>query len=347
MGAPRRPAGARRGPRRVAAARTLAETTCLTPRYLEQLYAFGNLDRSPGDRVVSIVYWALVRSEEADVRRRDENVRWFAADALPDLAFDHNLIVEYALWRLRNKLEYSRIAHAFLGDTFTLAELREVHEAVLQKPLDPANFRRQIEASGRSFPPNTCRPAAGTARPASTATTARSTAGTTAPLGNRSVTPGTAARSIMTITPPSTAPSTQISAGTRAGRDLQPRARAEPVGLRRADARLRPRRVDGRRHPGRLAAPGRSCPRTTATRRRRGARRAASAPPRQTLGDRVVILGHFYQRDEVVQYADFVGDSFQLANAAQRTHRRRGDRLLRRALHGRDRRHPRHARSRR
>lgn len=131
------------------AARTLAETTLLTPQYLEQLYAFGNTDRSPGERVVSIVYWALVRADEADVAVETENVRWFDADRIPDLAFDHNLIVEYALWRLRNKLEYSHIAHAFLGDTFTLSELREVHEAVLQKPLDPANFRRQIEGSGQ------------------------------------------------------------------------------------------------------------------------------------------------------------------------------------------------------
>lgn len=134
------------------AARTLAETTLLTPRYLEQLYAFGNIDRSPGERVVSIVYWALVRSEEADVAVETENVRWFEADSVPELAFDHNLIVEYALWRLRNKLEYSSIAHAFLGETFTLSELREVHEAVLQKPLDPANFRRQIEGSGQVVP---------------------------------------------------------------------------------------------------------------------------------------------------------------------------------------------------
>jgi 8-oxo-dGTP diphosphatase len=134
------------------AARTLAETTLLAPRYLEQLYAFGNTDRSPGARVVSIVYWALVRSEEADVAVETENVRWFEADSVPDLAFDHNVIVDYALWRLRNKLEYGSIAHAFVGDTFTLSELREVHEAVLQKPLDPANFRRQIEGSGQVVP---------------------------------------------------------------------------------------------------------------------------------------------------------------------------------------------------
>lgn len=129
------------------AARKLFETTQLAPAYLEQLYAFGEPGRSPTGRVVSIVYWALVRSELAAQAGEGENVRWFAADDLPELAFDHNAIVEYALWRLRNKLEYSRIAHAFLGETFTLAELRHVHEVVLQRPLDPANFRRQIEAS--------------------------------------------------------------------------------------------------------------------------------------------------------------------------------------------------------
>ncbi len=131
-----------------AAARNLLETTELEPTYLEQLYAFGAVERSPGRRTVSIIYWALVRAEEAERAPDGDNVRWFPADELPALAFDHNLIVDYALWRLRTKMEYSRIAHAFLGERFTLTELREVHEAVLQKPLDPANFRRQIEASG-------------------------------------------------------------------------------------------------------------------------------------------------------------------------------------------------------
>ena len=129
-----------------AAARNLLETTALDPTYLEQLYAFGDVDRSP-ERVVSVVYWALVRAEEAQQALEGENVRWFAADDLPQLAFDHNVIVDYALWRLRTKVEYSRIARAFLGETFTLTELREVHEAVLQRPLDPANFRRQVEST--------------------------------------------------------------------------------------------------------------------------------------------------------------------------------------------------------
>src|SRR5699024_1281816 len=107
-------------------------------------------DRSrPGqERVVSIVYWALVGADEAAQAKGGQNVRWLAAEQLPPLAFDHNLIVDYALWRLRTKLEYARIAHAFLGETFTLRELREVHEVVLQRDLDPANFRRQVEADG-------------------------------------------------------------------------------------------------------------------------------------------------------------------------------------------------------
>jgi 8-oxo-dGTP diphosphatase len=131
-----------------AAAHTLRSTTRLEPNYLEQLYAFGDPSRSPEQRVVSIVYWALVNPKEALAQFNDENVQWFEADCLPELAFDHNLIVDYALWRLRNKLSYSRVAQGFLGERFTLAQLREVYETVLQRELDPGNFRRSIDASG-------------------------------------------------------------------------------------------------------------------------------------------------------------------------------------------------------
>lgn len=131
-----------------AAARTLVETTSLRPSYLEQLYTFGDPNRSSEGRVISVVYNALVRSDQAQATQESENVRWHRADSLPRLAFDHNQIVEYALWRLRNKIEYAHVAFFFLGETFTLSQLREVYEAILQRRLDPANFRRQIEASG-------------------------------------------------------------------------------------------------------------------------------------------------------------------------------------------------------
>lgn len=145
-----------------AASRTLAETTTLTPSYLEQLYAFGDVDRSP-HRVVSIVYWALVR-EDVSLTSEQHNVAWFDQATLPELAFDHNEIVDYALWRLRNKVGYSRIAHGFLPETFTLADLREVYEAILGRRLDPANFRRQVENSATLIPTDDFR--TGSHRPA-------------------------------------------------------------------------------------------------------------------------------------------------------------------------------------
>lgn len=154
-----------------AAARTLAETTGLAPSYLEQLYAFGAVDRSP-TRVVSVVYWALLRQDDVVAQsaahqasgRAPENVQWFDLDDLPALAFDHAKIVEYALWRLRNKVGYSRVAHGFLPSEFTLAELREAYEAILGKHLDPANFRRQVESTGNLLPTDRFR--TGSHRPA-------------------------------------------------------------------------------------------------------------------------------------------------------------------------------------
>jgi 8-oxo-dGTP diphosphatase len=130
-----------------AAARNLAETTALEPTYLEQLYAFGGLDRSATQRLVSIVYWALVRPDQAELARDSENVRWFRASDAVGLAFDHDDIVAYALERLRGKVEYGSVAYHFLGEHFTLAQLREVYEAVLGRKLDPANFRRQLRSA--------------------------------------------------------------------------------------------------------------------------------------------------------------------------------------------------------
>lgn len=132
-----------------AAFSALASTTDMHPRYLEQLYTFGDPDRSSGGLpMVSIVYWALVGETEAKQSPDADNVQWFPVDALPDIAFDHRNIIEYAVWRLRNKIEYSTIAARLVGERFTLAQLRSVHEAVLGHCLDPANFRRRMLASG-------------------------------------------------------------------------------------------------------------------------------------------------------------------------------------------------------
>jgi ADP-ribose pyrophosphatase YjhB (NUDIX family) len=160
-----------------AASRTLAETTTLTPSYLEQLYAFGDpaLARS---RRVDRVLGARARGRLARIRAAQR--RLVRCDRAPALAFDHNQIVDYALWRLRNKVGYSRIAHGLLPDLFTLADLREVYEAILERRLDPANFRRQVENSATLIPTDASAPAA-TGRRVSTATTTTSSSPTAGP----------------------------------------------------------------------------------------------------------------------------------------------------------------------
>jgi hypothetical protein len=138
------------------ARQTLESTVGISETYLEQLYSFGAIGRSADreSRTVSVVYWALVpRDREPAVV---DGVEWFVADEVPQLAFDHNEIVDYALARLRAKITYSPIALAIVGSEFTLADLRTVHEAVLRKSLDPANFRRQVLAGGTVVTTGTC-----------------------------------------------------------------------------------------------------------------------------------------------------------------------------------------------
>lgn len=130
--------------------RALETTTDLHPDYLEQLYTFGDPERSRGGLpMISIVYWAMIGHAQAGDFRDGDNVRWFPEDVLPQLAFDHRRIVDYALWRMRDKIEYSDIATRLVGDTFTLRQLRRVYEAVSGQPIDAANFRRRMLSSGQ------------------------------------------------------------------------------------------------------------------------------------------------------------------------------------------------------
>ena len=127
----------------------LESTTALHPRYLEQLYTFGDPERSHGGLpMVSIVYWALVGQGETAGFEEGDNVRWFPEDALPPLAFDHRQIIDYALLRLRTKIEYPDIVTRLVGPTFTLRQLHGVAEAIAGQPIDLANFRRRILTSG-------------------------------------------------------------------------------------------------------------------------------------------------------------------------------------------------------
>src|SRR3954470_18581094 len=131
-----------------AARRELAEETGLTRVYLEQLYTFGAVDRDPRERVVSVAYYALVKSaEHLAVGGTDARAAaWFAAGQPPALAFDHAEILARALERLRAKVSYEPIGFELLPPKFTLSQLQHLYEAVLQAPLDKRNFRKKVLA---------------------------------------------------------------------------------------------------------------------------------------------------------------------------------------------------------
>jgi 8-oxo-dGTP diphosphatase len=135
-----------------AALRELAEETNVTEVYLEQLYTFGEPGRDPRTRVITVAYFALLSADQVarlQIQGASDaaNARWWSMYALPPLAFDHDRILQYALQRLRWKLEWTALGFLLLPKEFTLSELQKVYETVLNEPLDKRNFRRKILAT--------------------------------------------------------------------------------------------------------------------------------------------------------------------------------------------------------
>src|ERR687883_95468 len=133
-----------------AARRELEEETGVRDIYMEQLYTFGDPQRDPRTRVISVAYIALVRADLQTLRVSDEStdVRWFPVRALPGpLAFDHDHILETALDRLRSKLEYTTLAFQLLPEYFSVLELKHIYEQILgeDEKLDKGNFYRKIK----------------------------------------------------------------------------------------------------------------------------------------------------------------------------------------------------------
>jgi 8-oxo-dGTP diphosphatase len=150
----------------VCAHRELVEETGVTGVTLEQLHTFGKPDRDPRGRLVTAAYYTLVRPDRLKPKAASDaaNVRWFAADALPNLAFDHAEIIAMARRRLRARLDESADAFGFLPKTFTLEQLRLVDEIVGGERLDPRQFRRRVLAL--ELVEETGKPQAATHRPA-------------------------------------------------------------------------------------------------------------------------------------------------------------------------------------
>jgi 8-oxo-dGTP diphosphatase len=130
-----------------AAARRLVDETGVEDVYLEQLYTFTDLD--PHLPAVAVTYFALVNHTQARLQqRRRWRPAWHAVANLPELAFNNRAVIDYALTRLRYKMEYTNVAYSLLPESFTLSELQRVYESILGHPLDKRNFRKWILARG-------------------------------------------------------------------------------------------------------------------------------------------------------------------------------------------------------
>lgn len=128
------------------AQRLLVNLTGVTHPYLEQLKAFGKVDRYPGGRVVTIAYYALVSADDYALAAglNASDAVWFDAYNVPNLIFDHSDILAYGVASLRQKIRREPIGFNLLPEKFTLLQLQELYEAILNLKLDKPNFRRKI-----------------------------------------------------------------------------------------------------------------------------------------------------------------------------------------------------------
>ncbi len=128
------------------AKRILEQKSGVKDVYLEQLYTFGDPFRDTRGRVITVSYFALIDSSKIKLQPTEEvaGAQWFSVYNHPPLAFDHKKVLDYALTRLRYKLEYTTVGFQLLPQKFTLTELQRLYEIILAKSLDKRNFRKKI-----------------------------------------------------------------------------------------------------------------------------------------------------------------------------------------------------------
>lgn len=132
-----------------AAERILVTLTGLDNIYMEQLHCFGELDRDPGGRVVSIAYTALIKIDASSEQLLDtHNAKWVDLNKLPPLIFDHKQMIKLAKERLRHKVANHPIGFELLPHKFTLQQLQGLYEAIYETKFDKRNFTRKILSLG-------------------------------------------------------------------------------------------------------------------------------------------------------------------------------------------------------
>jgi ADP-ribose pyrophosphatase YjhB (NUDIX family) len=134
----------------MAARRVLKKTTGLSDIYLEQVYAFTEPDRDEAVRVISLMYYALVRLDKYDTDLvREYGAHWWPISRLPTLIFDHAEMVEKSLEGLQKKASFDLIGEELLFEKFTLLQLRQLYESIFQREFDPGNFRKKVLSLGK------------------------------------------------------------------------------------------------------------------------------------------------------------------------------------------------------
>lgn len=130
--------------------RVLKDKTNITGVLYDQLESFGDPKRDPFGRVVSVAYVALIHADKYLLKTTDqyESIKWQPLKSVPKLAYDHNLITKKGIERLKSKIQYSNLARGILPNEFTLTELQDVYESILDRELDKRNFRKKIQEIG-------------------------------------------------------------------------------------------------------------------------------------------------------------------------------------------------------
>lgn len=131
--------------------RELEEETGLSINYLEQLYTFGEVERDPRTRVITVAYFGLINSEiykELKASTDASEAQWFNINELPNLAFDHDKIIDVAFNRLRTKVQYEPIGFELLGKKFPFSDLEELYNSLLESPIDRRNFKKKVMSYG-------------------------------------------------------------------------------------------------------------------------------------------------------------------------------------------------------
>lgn len=130
-----------------AAQRIVHRLTGLPDVYMEQLHTFGEVDRDPGARIVSIAYFALIKINASDLELvKTHGATWIPISSMPQLIFDHKEMIGRALKRLQVRARTQPIGFELLPDKFTIPQLQGLYEAIYNKPLDKRNFRRKLLA---------------------------------------------------------------------------------------------------------------------------------------------------------------------------------------------------------